>query len=198
MEGLVLQYDNVLEKRLVDIKDAQGNVVSQELIQQSNDELVGKKVDGYAHLAQNSLEYQVGANYRQTVAFSLDDLRSENMATGVENESDYRSLADLDVTTSVGAQDAINMIDDAIEQVSELRANMGSFQKNALESNLRNLRVASENLTQAESVLRDSDMAAEMSEFTKNQILLASGTAMSAQANQIPKSVLQLLGSATS
>ena len=155
-------------------------------------------MDGYAHLAQNSLEYQVGANYRQTVAFSLDDLRSENMATGVENESDYRSLADLDVTTSVGAQDAINMIDDAIEQVSELRANMGSFQKNALESNLRNLRVASENLTQAESVLRDSDMAAEMSEFTKNQILLASGTAMSAQANQIPKSVLQLLGSATS
>ena len=195
---MVLQYDHVLSKRLVDIKDAQGNVVSQELIQQSNDELVGKKVDGYAHLAQNSLEYQVGANYRQTVAFSLDDLRSENMATGVENESDYRSLADLDVTTSVGAQDAINMIDDAIEQVSELRANMGSFQKNALESNLRNLRVASENLTQAESVLRDSDMAAEMSEFTKNQILLASGTAMSAQANQIPKSVLQLLGSATS
>ena len=165
--------------------------------EQSNDELVGKKVDGYAHLAQNSLEYQVGANYRQTVSFSLDDLRSENMANGVENESDYRSLADLDVTTSVGAQDAINMIDDAIEQVSELRANMGSFQKNALESNLRNLRVASENLTQAESVLRDSDMAAEMSEFTKNQILLASGTAMSAQANQIPKSVLQLLGSAT-
>ena len=194
---MVLQYDNVLEKRLVDIKDPQGNVVSQELVQQSNDELVGKKVDGYAHLAQNSLEYQVGANYRQTVAFSLDDLRSENMATGVENDSDYRSLADLDVTTSVGAQDAINMIDDAIEQVSELRANMGSFQKNALESNLRNLRVASENLTQAESVLRDSDMAAEMSEFTKNQILLASGTAMSAQANQIPKSVLQLLGSAT-
>ena len=193
-----MQYDNVLSKRLVDIKDPQGNVVSQELVQQSNDELVGKKVDGYAHLAQNSLEYQVGANYRQTVAFSLDDLRSENMATGVENESDYRSLADLDVTTSVGAQDAINMIDDAIEQVSELRANMGSFQKNALESNLRNLRVASENLTQAESVLRDSDMAAEMSEFTKNQILLASGTAMSAQANQIPKSVLQLLGSATS
>jgi flagellin len=119
------------------------------------------------------------------------------MATGVENDSDYRSLADLDVTTSTGAQDAINMIDNSIEQVSELRANMGSFQKNALESNLRNLRVASENLTQAESVLRDSDMAAEMSEFTKNQILLASGTAMSAQANQIPKSVLQLLGSAT-
>ena len=97
----------------------------------------------------------------------------------------------------ISTEDAINMIDDSIEQVSELRANMGSFQKNALEANLRNLRVASENLTQAESVLRDSDMAAEMSEFTKNQILLASGTAMSAQANQIPKSVLQLLGSAT-
>ena len=87
------------------------------------------------------------------------------------------------------------MIDNAIDEVTSLRGNMGSFQRNSLEANLRHLRVASENLTNAESVLRDSDMALEMSDFTKNQILLASGTAMSAQANQIPKSVLQLLGS---
>ena len=62
---------------------------------------------------------------------------------------------------------------------------------------LRNLRVSNENLTNAESVIRDADMAAEMSDFTKNQILIASGTAMAAQANQIPKSVMQLLVSST-
>ena len=77
-----------------------------------------------------------------------------------------------------------------------LRGDLGSFQRNSLESNLKNLRVAQENMVNAESVIRDTDMAAEMSDFTKNQILLASGTAMAAQANQIPKSVLQLLGGA--
>ena len=196
VEGLVVQYDKVLEKRVIDIKDAQGNVVGQELVQQSNDELVGNDVDGFVHVAQNSLTYQVGSNYQQTIKFSLSDLRSEQLAQGLENESGYRSLADIDLTTGDGAQDGLLMIDRAIEEVNVLRANLGSFQKNALETNLRNLRVASEKLTNAESVIRDSDMAQEMSEFTKNQILLASGTAMAAQANQIPKSVLQLLNGA--
>jgi flagellin len=196
VEGLVVQYDKVLEKRVIDIKDVQGNVVGQQLVQQSNDELVGPNVDGYVHISQNSLTYQVGANYQQTVKFSLADLRSEQLAQGTENDSGYRSLADVDLTTGAGAQDALLMVDRAIEEINVLRANLGSFQKNALETNLRNLRVASEKLTSAESVIRDSDMAQEMSEFTKNQILLASGTAMAAQANQIPKSVLQLLNGA--
>ena len=87
------------------------------------------------------------------------------------------------------------MLDEVIDEVTTLRANLGSFQKNKLETNLKNLRVSSENMPYAESILRDADMAAEMSAFTKTQILLASGTAMSAQANQISKSVLQLLGS---
>ncbi len=196
-EGIVVQYDKVLEKRVEDINDDQGRVVGQQIVQQNNEELVGKKVDGYVHISQNSLVYQVGANYKQTVSFSLNDLRSDHLALGVENDSQYRSLADVDVTDAVGAQDGINMIDKAIEEVSVLRADIGSFQRNSLEANLRSLRVSSENLTNAESVIRDTDMAVEMSEFTKNQILLASGTAMAAQANQIPKSVLQLLGSAT-
>ncbi|MGB0706589.1 MAG: flagellin, partial [bacterium] len=85
------------------------------------------------------------------------------------------------------------LIDQAIDEVNQCRADLGSFQKNSLETNLRNLRVHNENLVSAESTIRDADMAAEMSDFTKNQILLASGTAMTAQANQIPRSVLQLI-----
>jgi len=127
----------------------------------------------------------------------LDDLRSEQIARGVENESGFSSLADIDLTNSTGAQDSIQLIDKAIMEIGVLRGNLGSFQRNSLESNLRNLRVSSENLSNAESVIRDSDMAAEMSDFTKNQILIASGTAMAAQANQIPKSVLQLISNVT-
>ena len=127
--------------------------------------------------------------------FSLDDLRTGQIARDVENTSEFKSLADLDLTSSTGAQDSIKLIDKAIQDIGVLRGNLGSFQKNSLESNLRNLRISSENLTRAESIIRDSDMAAEMSDFTKNQILISSGTAMAAQANQIPKSVLQLIGS---
>ena len=116
-------------------------------------------------------------------------MRSEQLGREVPNNSQFRSLADIDLTNSTGAQDSIKLIDDALNEVGILRGNLGSFQKNSLESNLRNLRVSSENLTNAESVIRDSDMAGEMSDFTKNQILIASGTAMAAQANQIPKSV---------
>jgi flagellin len=101
------------------------------------------------------------------------------------------------VTNSDSAQDSIKLIDQAIMEIGVLRGNLGSFQRNSLESNLRNLRVSSENLMHAESVIRDSDMAAEMSDFTKNQIMVASGTAMAAQANQIPKSVLQLISNAS-
>ena len=196
-DGIIVQYDKELGHRLVDIEDEQGRVIGQKLVQQSNEELVGKDVEGYVHITQNSVVYQIGANHKQTVAFSFNDLRSEQIARGVTNKSQFKSLADIDLTNTAGAQDSIMLIDNAIMEIGVLRGNLGSFQRNSLESNLRNLRVSSENLTNAESVIRDSDMAAEMSDFTKNQILIASGTAMAAQANQIPKSVLQLLGSAT-
>ena len=181
----------------MEIKDEQGRVIGQKLVQQTNQELVGKDVEGYVHITQNSVVYQIGANHKQTVAFSFGDLRSEQIARGVPNKSQFSSLADIDLTHTSGAQDSIMLIDNAIMEIGVLRGNLGSFQKNSLELNLRNLRVSSENLTNAESVIRDSDMAAEMSDFTKNQILIASGTAMAAQANQISKSVLQLLGSVT-
>jgi flagellin len=111
----------------------------------------------------------------------------------VKNESGFRSLREINVTTSQGAQDALALVDDAITSISSVRANLGAFQKNTLQSNTNSLRIAHENLTSAESSLRDADMAEEMSHFTRNQIMLQSGVAMLAQANQTPQSVLQLL-----
>ncbi len=149
---------------------------------------------GRVFVAQNSMKFQVGANAGQTVGISMKSTNPENMANGIANKSNYQSLADIDVTNFQGAQDALKMIDTAINQVTSDRGELGAFQKNTLESNLSNLRVANENLVSSESIIRDVDMAKEMATFTRNQIMSESATAMLAQANQLPQNVLQLLG----
>ncbi len=149
---------------------------------------------GRVYVSQNSLNFQVGANHGQTVGISVDSIRADNMATNVDNDSGYQSLADVDVRNFQGAQDALRLIDDAVTAVAAKRGEIGAFQKNTLESNLNNLRVANENLISSESVLRDTDMAAEMANYTKTQIMSQAATAMLAQANQSPRSVLELLG----
>jgi flagellin len=140
----------------------------------------------------NSLVFQVGANKGQTVTIAINALNSTNIGTQV-NDNQFNNLSEIDVMTSDGAQDAIEIIDKAIQQVSAKRGEIGVFQKNTLESSTANLAVSEENLVAAESVIRDTDFAKEMASMTKNQILLQSGTAMLTQANQIPQVVLQLL-----
>jgi flagellin len=138
-----------------------------------------------------SLVFQIGANVGQTARISVKGMSASAMGKNIAGNM-FRSLAEIDVTTVQGSQDAQSIVDAAINEVSELRGTLGSFQKNTLESNLKNLRIASQNLTASESRIRDTDMAAEMSEFTKNQILLQAGTAMLAQANQVPQVILSL------
>ncbi len=99
-------------------------------------------------------------------------------------------VSTVDLTT--GAPAAIDAIDTAIKGVSTARATMGAYQ-NRFEHTVNNLNVAVENLTASNSQIRDVDMASEMTNFTKNQILVQAGTAMLAQANQTPQTVLSLL-----
>ncbi len=101
-------------------------------------------------------------------------------------------LDNLDVTSTVVANSAITRISQALASVSTFRANLGAFQ-NRLEHTINNLNVNSENLTAAESRIRDVDMAKEMMTFSKNNILQQAAQAMLAQANQQPQGVLQLL-----
>lgn len=138
-----------------------------------------------------SLIFQVGPNVGQTVAIGIRNMSASSLGKGHAGNM-FLSLAQIDVTTSQGAQDAQAIIDAAINEVSTARGKLGSFQKNSLESNLRNLRIAAQNLTASESQIRDTDMAMEMSTFTRNQILVQAGTAMLAQANQVPQVVLSL------
>jgi flagellin len=105
---------------------------------------------------------------------------------------DTATLSDKIGTIDVDQTDAISAIDAAIENVSSLRGQFGAVQ-NRLEHTLNNLATYQENLTASESRIRDVDMASEMVQFSKNQILQQAGTSMLAQANQAPQSVLSLL-----
>jgi flagellin len=129
----------------------------------------------------NSIMAQIGANSGQTMFVSIDDMRSE--AIGVDT---------IDISTKWGAATAIETVNNAITQVSSQRSSLGAVQ-NRLEHTINNLDTSSENLQASESRIRDVDMAKEMTEFTKNNILTQAAQAMLAQANQQPQSVLQLL-----
>ena len=101
-------------------------------------------------------------------------------------------IGDIDISTQAGANAAVDKIKAAINQVSSQRGDLGALQ-NRLEHTINNLSVTTENMTAAESRIRDVDMAKEMMAYTKNNILVQASQAMLAQANQIPQGVLQLL-----
>ena len=149
---------------------------------------------GTLTFAQNSLTFQVGGNANQFSEISLKSIKTTDLGRGQVNASDFKSLSDVNMLSSEGAQDAIKIIDKAIEEISVQRGDMGAFQKNNLESNLNYLRIAHENTVSSESVIRDADMAAEMGQFTRDQIMMEASTAMLAQANQSSMNVLKLLG----
>ena len=125
--------------------------------------------------------FHIGANQGQNTSLVINNMDAKSL--GVDT---------LNLTTQKGADAAITTIDDAINQVSSQRAALGAMQ-NRLEHTINNLGTASENLSAAESRIRDVDMAKEMMEFTKNNILSQASQAMLAQANQQPQSILQLL-----
>ncbi|GBU20662.1 flagellin [Fibrobacteres bacterium R8-0-B4] len=129
----------------------------------------------------DSIMAQIGANSGQTAFVSIGDMRAK--ALGV---------AEVDIGTKWGAATAIETVNNAIQKVSHQRSSLGAIQ-NRLEHTIKNLDTAAENLQAAESRIRDVDMAAEIMEFTKNNILQQASQAMLAQANSQPQSVLALL-----
>ncbi len=129
----------------------------------------------------DSLTFQIGANKDQNLSLAINAMDSQNLG-----------VSGIDVTTQAGANNAIELVNNAIETVSSERSKLGAYQ-NRLEHTIANLGTSSENLTSSESRIRDVDMAKEMSTFSKNNILAQAAQAMLAQANQQPQQVLQLL-----
>ncbi len=143
-----------------------------------------------ARVTSSNLQFQIGGNAGQYVTASLGNVQSSNLgATTVTG----LSLKTVDVTTTSGAANALTVVDEAIATVSVLRAQLGALQKNTLDSTIRFLGIGVENLSASESQIRDTNVAQEVVQLTKNQVLQQAGTSVLAQANSAPQQVLALL-----
>ena len=143
-----------------------------------------------ATTGKEALRLQVGANSGQEVTLSINSMKAKDLVI-VQTKEGSEGEA-LDVTSQASASLAVNAFDLAIQKVSTERAKMGAIQ-NRLEHTISNLDTSSENLQAAESRIRDTDMAEEMTNYSKNNILQQAGQAMLAQANQSTQGVLSLL-----
>ncbi|MCE5323123.1 hypothetical protein LLG46_07385 [bacterium] len=138
----------------------------------------------------NSLTFQVGAYSGQSRTVSVASVSSKDLGSGVVSGS---TLADINVTTASGAQNALDIVDKAISQVSSIRANLGAFQTNTLDTTTNSLSVAAENLSSSVSTITDTDMATEITNMTQYQILEQAGISMLSQANSVSQNLLSLL-----
>ena len=147
----------------------------------------------FADTAESGTTVTIGNIKDERLTFHIGANAGQNTKFGVPDTSAYAlGVDDINLLTQATSEKAITEIDQAINRVSSVRASLGAMQ-NRLEHTINNLGTSSENLAAAESQIRDADMAEEMSEFTKNNILVQAATSMLAQANQMPQSVLSLL-----
>lgn len=140
-------------------------------------------------LDERQMFFQVGANMDQRERAFIGTMTAEALGLSGGQAAAGEMIS---ISTPEVANQAIGLVDSALQIVSKQRADLGAYQ-NRFEMAAKGVAVAAENMQAAESLMRDTDMASEMVEFVKNQILVQSGTAMLAQANLKPQSVLQLL-----
>ncbi|MBC7286503.1 MAG: hypothetical protein H5T86_00360 [Armatimonadetes bacterium] len=165
------------------LKDADGNTIT--LTTSGN--AAGTYAQALFVSNNSALSFQIRVNVGETASIAIQAVGTQHLGTsGV--------LANIDISTVAGANEALTIIDEAIQQVSTLRARLGAFQANELEPQARNIAVARENLAASESAIRDTDYGKEMAEYTTAQILVQSATAFLAQANMLPQAVLTLIG----
>ena len=174
----------------VDIGDAKG--MSFEL---AEDATVVDSISGAAGditIIDRSLDFHIGPNAGQSADIAIDRTNASSLGLGISGNQ-FGNLNEISVNNADRANDAIAVVDAAIDEVTTLRGNLGAFQQNTIESTANSLRNQLENTINAESVIRDTDFATEISEFTKQQVLQQAGASTLASANQIPQLVLSLL-----
>ncbi|WP_182199662.1 flagellin Hag [Paraliobacillus salinarum] len=191
MRELTVQAGNLGTQEKEDLDSIQDelNALVEEIDGIANrTEFNGKKlIDGSFSSGTADLTFQIGANSGQQLSVNIASMKAADLGSG------DISTIDVSTFTSGGHVDAgLDAIDKAITAVSTQRSELGAVQ-NRLEHTINNLGASQENLTAAESRIRDVDMAKEMMAFTKNNILTQASQSMLAQANQAPQGVLQLL-----
>ena len=151
----------------------------------------------YGALRQSTTFMQTGALANQTTILDIPDMRAGALGHGAGLAAlGFASLQDLitqSALTTGNSTNALLVIDAAINEVSGVRGDAGAIQANALEATLSSLRTSFENLTSAESSLRDTDFAAESAAYARHNIIYQAATSMLAQANQVPQTILQML-----
>ena len=155
----------------------------------------GKKtgIVGKVTVAHNPLVFQIGPDAGQQIKVTLEDTSSEKLAQKIENRSGFSSLRQINVLTPEGAADTIRLVEIATQEIAAMRGELGSIQKNFLQVNNSNLRIAVENVAAAESNIRNVDIAFELANFTRNQIMLEAGAAVLAQANDMDAKIIRTL-----
>jgi flagellin len=135
-------------------------------------------------------QFQIGCNVGQTTNLSLPNMQASALGGGAV--SGY-NMSNIDISTASGAAIAMQVIDAAITQVSQARGNIGAFEADVLNPNMSALSAAQQNLSSSLSSITDTNVAQEMTNYTKLQILQQAGMSVLAQANQAPQGVLKLL-----
>ncbi|HLR10000.1 MAG TPA: flagellin Hag [Sporosarcina sp.] len=211
-EGALAETHSILQRaRELAVQSANDTNITQNDRQAMQEELNAllEEIDGIADRTEFNTQklingdfngkFHIGANSDQNISVEIDAMNVEELGLGELVVEDLEHASGEEAGTEEGgiltqesADEAIKTFDDAINKVSTQRAKLGAIQ-NRLEHTINNLGASSENLTAAESRIRDVDMAKEMMEFTKNNILTQAAQAMLAQSNQMPNGVLQLL-----
>ena len=132
-------------------------------------------------VSQGGMTVQVGGMEGHEISIKIPDISLDTMG-----------ISEIDLSTEEAAKESMEMLDAALAYVSKVNSQLGAFQ-NRFEATLSNLNVTEENLTESFSTIRDTDMASEMVEYTKLQILTQAGTSMLTQSNEMPQQALQLL-----
>ncbi len=156
----------------------------------TKEEIVSEAVEGG-----KALNLQIGdtSDEFNQMKVAIGDMHVKAMGTFDEDGKLTKSIDEVDILNPENAAEAVDVIKNAINYVSSVRGDLGAYQ-NRLEHTANNLSVMAENIQDAESTIRDTDIAEEMMAYTKNNILIQSAQAMLAQANAVPQGVLQLLG----
>ena len=153
-------------------------------------------------VAGNDLKFQIGSNQYQTINLSIGSTKSNNVGNYTDSVSgnsfklqDLLKGGALDLTDVTGKsqQTALGVIDQAIQDISAASEKLGSTQTNVLQSNVASLAVSQSNNDSSLSTVRDTDLAATVVDYTKNQILVQAGTSALSYANQAPQAILKLL-----
>ena len=198
-EGAVIEYSGTPGIFEIPVLDPLGRHVSNEPFRESQEMLLGSYenpiIEGYLHISQQSQSVQLGDEAKEFETFSLNSVKPHDLGRGVVNLSEFKSLSDIDLTARGGGADAVIVIDKAFEDISELRRDLGSFEKNTLQSTLGNINSENLNSGRTRSMLQDADSASEMAELTQSQIQLSMSQSMIAQSHQKSKNVMKLIHS---